>query len=39
MRWTALGVDLGDLRCFEITTNTTASEIRIYGKRFEVSDS
>jgi hypothetical protein len=38
-RWTALGVDLGDLRCFEITTNSTASEIRIFAKRFEVSDS
>jgi hypothetical protein len=38
-RWTALGVDLGDLRCFEITTNSTASEIRIYAKRLEVQDS
>jgi hypothetical protein len=38
-RWMALGVDLGDLRCFEITTNSTASEIRIYAKRFEISDS
>jgi hypothetical protein len=38
-RWTALGVELGDLRCFEIITNSTASEIRIFAKRFEVSDS
>ncbi|MCP3102031.1 hypothetical protein LZ198_24495 [Myxococcus sp. K15C18031901] len=37
-RWMALGVDLGDLWCFEITTNSTASEIRIFAKRFEVSD-
>src|SRR5690242_11877913 len=28
-RWSALGVDLGELRCFEITTNSTATEIHI----------
>ncbi len=38
-RWTALGIDLGDLRCFEITTSSTASELRIYATWFEVSDS
>jgi hypothetical protein len=38
-RWAALGVDLESLRCFEITTNSTASEICIYAKRYEVSDS
>jgi hypothetical protein len=38
-RWTTLGVELEDLRCFEITTNSTASDIRVYAKRFEVSDS
>jgi hypothetical protein len=37
--WTRLGVDLGDLRCFELTTNSTASEIRIFARRFELSDS
>lgn len=37
-RWMAVGVDLGDLRCFEIITNSTASEIRIYASRFEVSE-
>lgn len=35
-RWKALGIELEDLRCFEITTNSTASEIRVYAKRFEV---
>ena len=35
-RWTALGVDLEDLRCFEITTNSTASVIRVFARRFEV---
>ncbi|MDP1919451.1 MAG: hypothetical protein Q8L14_24585 [Myxococcales bacterium] len=38
-RWMRLGVDLGDLLCFEITTNSTASEIRIFAKQFEISDS
>lgn len=38
-RWMTLGVDLGDIRCFEFTTNATASEIRIYSKRYEVADS
>lgn len=37
-RWVALGVDLGALRCFEFTTNSTASEIRVYATRFELSD-
>lgn len=35
-RWAELGVDLERLRCFEITTNSTASEISIYAKRYEV---
>ncbi len=38
-RWMALGIELDDLRCFEITTNSTASELRIYAMRFEVSNS
>lgn len=37
-RWAPLGVDLESLRCFEITTNSTASEIRIYAKRWQVAD-
>lgn len=37
--WTRMGVDLHDLHCFEITTNSTASVISIYAKRYEVSDS
>lgn len=37
-RWIALGVNLEDLWCFEITTNSTASEVRIYAKLFELSD-
>lgn len=35
-RWATLGVDLESLRCFEMTTNSTASDIRIYAKRYEV---
>lgn len=38
-RWMTLGVDLGDLQCFEITTNSTATEIRVFAKGFKVSDS
>ncbi|MFY0582087.1 hypothetical protein ACN28S_54390 [Cystobacter fuscus] len=38
-RWRALGIELEELRCFEIITNSTASEIRVYAKRFEVEDS
>lgn len=36
--WTRMGVDLHDLLCFEITTNSTASVIRVYAMQFEVSD-
>ncbi|MBZ4421418.1 hypothetical protein [Myxococcus sp. RHSTA-1-4] len=36
-RWRALGIELEDLRCFEFTTNSTASEVRVYARRFEVS--
>lgn len=35
-RWIALGVALEDLLCFEITTNSTASMIRVFSRRFEV---
>jgi hypothetical protein len=38
-RWKALGIELEDLRCFEFIANSTASEIRVYAKRFEVADS
>ncbi|MBK7861615.1 MAG: hypothetical protein IPJ65_23965 [Archangiaceae bacterium] len=37
-RWNRVGVDLRDLFCFELTTNSTASDIRIYAKQFLVSD-
>lgn len=37
-RWAALGVDLGNLLCFEITTNSTASVIRVFGQECEVFD-
>lgn len=38
-RWRSLGVDLADLCCFEITTNSTASVIRIFARDFNVTDS
>ena len=38
-RWRGLGVDLADLCCFEITTNSTASVIRIFARHFNVTDS
>lgn len=37
-KWAVLGVDLSELRCFALTTNSTASELRIYAKRFEILD-
>jgi len=37
-RWAVLGVALESLRCFEFSTNSTASRICIYAKRYEVSD-
>jgi hypothetical protein len=37
-RWAAVGVDLQDVCCFEITTNSTASVIRVFARRIEVSD-
>lgn len=37
-RWATVGVELGDLRCFEIFTSSTASAIRICARRFEVVD-
>ncbi len=38
-RWAALGVDLKSLRCFALTTNSTAGEICIYAMRYQVADS
>ncbi|MBK1707283.1 hypothetical protein [Halochromatium glycolicum] len=31
MKWAHTGVDLGDLKCFEIRTNSTNSLLRIYA--------
>ncbi len=36
-QWAVMGVDLVDIQCFEITTNTTASVIRVFARRFEIS--
>lgn len=33
-KWNKLGVDLGQLRCFEIRTNSTDSILRIYALRY-----
>ena len=33
-KWLRLGVDLGDLRVFRVTTNSTASEIRVFARAF-----
>jgi len=35
-RWEPLGVKLDDCRCYEITTNSTASKIRVFAKAFDV---
>ncbi|MCB9654801.1 MAG: hypothetical protein H6729_11795 [Deltaproteobacteria bacterium] len=35
-RWESLGVTLGDLQCFEVYTNSTASIIRICARGFQV---
>jgi hypothetical protein len=37
-KWSAVSVDLGDVLCFEITMNLTASVIRIFARQFEVTD-
>ncbi len=37
-RWADLGVDLGGLRCFEFTMNSTASIVRIFALEFETRD-
>ena len=37
-RWRSLGVELDDLVCFEITTNSTASVLRVCAKGFEISE-
>ncbi len=31
-RWEALGVDMADVVCFEIETNSTGSNIRVYAR-------
>jgi hypothetical protein len=36
--WSRIGVDLSDLRCFELSTNSTASTIRIYALGYESSE-
>ena len=33
-KWMRLGVDLGDLRVFQVTTNSTGSEIQVFAKAF-----
>ena len=35
-KWRRLGVDLGLLRCFEIRTNSTSSNLRIYALRYSL---
>jgi hypothetical protein len=35
-RWTMVGADLSGLRCYEISTSSTGSIIRIFALRFEV---
>jgi hypothetical protein len=34
--WSKLPVDLSDLQCFEIETNSTGGVIRIFARRFEL---
>jgi hypothetical protein len=36
-KWATPGVNLDDLKCFEIETASTASRIRIYARTFEAS--
>ncbi|WP_257450600.1 hypothetical protein [Archangium lipolyticum] len=36
-KWAVLGVDLSDIYCFEVKTNSTASLLRMYARRFEMS--
>jgi hypothetical protein len=35
-RWKALGVALDNLNCFEVSTNSTASVIRIFARGFQI---
>ena len=35
-RWASLGVELNDCQCYEMTTNSTASKIRIFARAFDV---
>lgn len=35
--WKSLGVDLGNLKCYEFTTNSTASIIRVFARWCDVS--
>ncbi len=37
-RWARSGVQLGDLACFEIETNSTASLLTVYARRFQLVD-
>ena len=37
-KWKEMGMEPPELRCFEIITNSTASELRVYAKRFVVED-
>ena len=34
-RWLRLGVNLSDLRVYRVTTNSTASEIRVFAEGFK----
>jgi hypothetical protein len=36
--WSTLGVDLKELKCFEITTNSTNSIISIYALNFKITN-
>lgn len=35
-RWRALGVELPDLKCYEIETNSTASILKVFANRFAI---
>ncbi len=37
-RWRALGVELPDLKCYEIETNSTASILKVFANRFAIED-
>lgn len=37
-KWFNVGVDLADLKCFQLETSSTASKILIYARRFSVEE-